>query len=78
MHQRDETVHRGIRTRKHSLKECIECHVQRDDAGSTIPVDAPGQFCQSCHEYAAVSMDCFQCHATTPDSGGYAAMGGTP
>ena len=25
-HQRDLTMHAGIRTRKHSLKECVECH----------------------------------------------------
>ena len=25
-HQRDLTMHEGIRTTKHSLKECIECH----------------------------------------------------
>ena len=27
-HQRDQTVHKGIRTRQHSLNGCIECHVQ--------------------------------------------------
>lgn len=68
-HQRDETMHEGIRTPRHSLQECIECHALKDDKGSFTPVNAPGQFCNSCHSYAAVSMDCFQCHATTPDSG---------
>ncbi|MGF1613288.1 MAG: multiheme c-type cytochrome [Gammaproteobacteria bacterium] len=69
LHQRDATMHQGIRTKRHSLVECIECHVSVDDKGYTIPVNAPGQFCETCHSYAGVSMDCFQCHATTPDSG---------
>ena len=67
-HQRDATVHRGVRTGKHSRVGCIDCHVQRDAGGQAIPVNAPGQFCESCHRYAAVSLDCFECHATTPDS----------
>lgn len=29
-HQRDETVHRGIRTKRHSLKECVACHAGED------------------------------------------------
>ncbi len=68
-HQRDETVRFGKRAKQYSLKECISCHVKRDAGGNTIPVNASGQFCASCHAYAAVSIDCFQCHATTPDSG---------
>ena len=77
MHQRDATVHQGVRTKRHSLTGCIDCHVQRNAQGQTIPVNAPGQFCESCHRYAAVSLDCFECHATTPDSG-TAAMSKNP
>ncbi len=68
MHQRDETMHKGIRgvTAKHSLKDCIHCHVEYDDYGKAIPVNAPDQFCESCHTYTAVSIDCFGCHRTTP------------
>jgi len=66
LHQRDDTMRKGIRTKKHSLKECIDCHVQNDKQGRPIPVNAPGQFCQSCHDYAAVSIDCFQCHSDQP------------
>jgi hypothetical protein len=67
LHQRDATVHQGIRTTRHSLQECISCHVQRDEGtGRHVPVNAPGQFCSSCHTYAAVRIDCFECHATTP------------
>lgn len=70
MHQRDETVHAGIRGAKHSLVGCIGCHVQRDAAGAAIPVNAKGQFCASCHAFAGVRMDCFECHATVPASTG--------
>jgi hypothetical protein len=66
LHQRDRTMHQGIRTTKYSLKECIGCHAQKDAQGHYIPVTDEGQFCQSCHSYAAVTIDCFQCHATKP------------
>lgn len=66
LHQRDETVHEGIRTRQYSLEECVNCHAAKNDEGEYIPVNAPDQFCYSCHSYAAVHIDCFQCHATRP------------
>lgn len=65
-HQRDETMHEGIRTTRFSLKECVACHATTDSGGQAVPINAPGQFCASCHEYAAVTIDCFQCHATKP------------
>ncbi len=65
-HQRDETMHRGIRTTKHSLIECLECHTRKDEMGQFRPVNAEGEFCQVCHDYSGVKMDCFECHATTP------------
>ena len=66
MHQRDDTVIRGIRTEKHSLVGCISCHADKDEQGHYIPVNAEGQFCSTCHSFTAVKMDCFQCHATVP------------
>ncbi len=67
LHQRDETVYEGIRTRQHSLEECVNCHATRDEnSGEFIPVNAPDQFCASCHSYASVKLDCFECHATRP------------
>ena len=30
LHHRDATVHDGIRTTKHSLKNCINCHIQKN------------------------------------------------
>jgi hypothetical protein len=66
LHQRDETMYGGIRTPRYSLEECVNCHTASDDQGEFIPVNAPNQFCSSCHTYASVSIDCFQCHATKP------------
>jgi len=66
-HQRDKTVQQGVRTKKFSLKECVACHATTDDSGQPVSIDAPGEFCASCHEYAAVTVDCFQCHATKPE-----------
>jgi hypothetical protein len=66
LHQRDKTMHEGIRTRQYSLEECVNCHAAKNDDGEYIPVNAPDQFCYSCHSYAAVNIDCFQCHATRP------------
>ncbi|MEE2803117.1 MAG: cytochrome c3 family protein [Pseudomonadota bacterium] len=67
-HQRDNTVHLGIRTAKHSLVGCIDCHAVRGSDGQYVPVNDEGQFCQSCHVYSAVKIDCFTCHAAVPDS----------
>lgn len=66
-HQRDDTVIRGIRGEPFSLVDCVDCHVQKNDAGQHVRIDAEGQFCQSCHTYAAVKIDCFGCHAAIPD-----------
>jgi len=68
-HQRDETMHRGIRTKKHSLKECIQCHVVTDDNNQPVSAASPKHFCRVCHDYASVSIDCFQCHASKPRKG---------
>lgn len=64
LHKRDETMHKGIRTRQHSLNECINCHVS--DAPDAPRVSSEKHFCNSCHTYAAVKIDCFQCHADRP------------
>jgi cytochrome c len=66
LHQRDETVHRGIRTRQHSLEECINCHAVTGPDGEFVRKDSDKHFCSSCHNYASVSIDCFQCHADRP------------
>ena len=63
LHQRDATMHEGIRTKTYSLKECINCHVPEN---SQIRYGDDKHFCSSCHNYAGVSIDCFQCHMDRP------------
>jgi hypothetical protein len=66
LHQRDITVHQGVRETDNSLAGCVDCHTRRDEAGTHVSINAPGEFCASCHQAAAVSIDCFTCHRTTP------------
>ena len=61
-HQRDKTVHEGIRTVRHSLNNCVACHASK----TTGRVTGEGGFCESCHRYASVKLDCFECHADRP------------
>ena len=65
-HQRDITVHQGIRKTDDSLAGCVDCHVRLDAQGEHVPVNAPGEFCAGCHQYTATMLDCFSCHATQP------------
>ena len=65
-HQRDETVHQGIRTDKFSLKSCIDCHQVKGTDGKPVTVADERHFCRTCHDYAAVHLDCFDCHASRP------------
>lgn len=67
LHQRDLTVHEGIRTRQYSLTQCINCHVTPDSKGELARIDSPKHFCSSCHSRVAVSIDCFQCHSDQPE-----------
>jgi hypothetical protein len=78
-HQRDGTMHMGLRTQRFSLKGCVNCHAGKA-TGSVIA--APDDFCRGCHVYSGVTLDCFECHsgkavaATRPTAG--AATGGKP
>jgi hypothetical protein len=62
LHQRDRTMRQGLREPRFSLKNCVDCHASRE-TGSVLGKDG---FCSSCHRYAAVSMDCFECHSPQP------------
>ena len=64
LHQRDMTMHEGIRTSKHSLKNCVDCHANLK-TGSVLGKDG---FCESCHHYAAVKIDCFECHSSVREA----------
>ncbi len=67
-HDRDLTVHQGIRTLDGSIKECVACHANKDAQGAYIPVVEDEQFCADCHEEAGVTLDCFSCHKTVPEA----------
>ena len=63
LHQRDKTMHQGIRTTPHSLKNCVDCHADPQ----TNSVLGPEGFCASCHEFTSVKIDCFGCHTDKRD-----------
>ena len=67
LHQRDDTMLKGIRSTQHSLKECIGCHAVTGQDSIPVTADHPEHFCRSCHDYVAVKIDCFQCHASRPE-----------
>jgi hypothetical protein len=73
---RDRTVQDGIRTTRHSLTGCVNCHADKE-TGSVIGRNAAGQegFCAGCHRFVAVSPDCFDCHASQRSSAFAAATG---
>ncbi len=60
-HQRDRTVRQGIRGEKHSLAGCVECHASLKN---NSVLGSNENFCQGCHVYTAVKIDCFKCHAS--------------
>jgi len=71
-HQRKLTLREGIRGAKVSLNGCIECHASKK-TGSVIGSD--DNFCQSCHAFAAVKLDCWDCHQP---KAGFKATGQRP
>jgi hypothetical protein len=62
-HQRDETMHKGIRSTQHSLKQCVVCHASEKTGSVALSKE---DFCVACHSYAGVKLDCWGCHATKP------------
>jgi hypothetical protein len=73
LHQRDRTMHEGIRTRQHSFKNCVNCHAD-PKTGSVLGKDG---FCESCHSYAAVKIDCFSCHTDKREAAASEAPAGS-
>ena len=76
-HQRNQTMRLGERGTKISLNGCIECHASKRN-GSVL--GSKDNFCETCHAFAAVKLDCWDCHqpkagykaaATTPPPGGF-------
>ena len=67
-HQRVQTTREGIRSKQHSLKGCINCHAVMGADAMPVSAASPQHFCRACHDYAAVSIDCFECHSSRPES----------
>jgi hypothetical protein len=73
-HQRDKVLYEGVRGAKVSLNGCIACHASQSNRSV---LGSRQSFCQSCHDYAAVKLDCFECHQASPGKrGALAARGG--
>lgn len=72
-HQRDDTLRKGIRGNPYSLRQCVECHAVPDKAAGGARTVRP--FCQTCHSYAAVNIDCFSCHTGRPGEDKSALIG---
>jgi len=66
LHKRNQTMRQGIRTKKHSLVECINCHATPNTDGKIVRISDDSHFCASCHRAASVKLDCFECHADRP------------
>lgn len=70
LHQRDATMQKGIRANieneGYSLAECIDCHVEPNEQGEIASHKSEEHFCNACHSYASVTIDCFECHADRP------------
>jgi hypothetical protein len=63
LHQRDLVVRQGIRGSKYELTNCVDCHASKVN-NSVLGTNQ--NFCQGCHVYAAVKIDCFECHSSKP------------
>lgn len=56
-----------------NLEGCVTCHVTNDASNKPVGFDDPRHFCRSCHNTAAVSIDCFECHQSRPTPPGESA-----
>lgn len=71
LHRRDKSMHDGERaegeTAKESLKACLTCHAVPGADNKPVGFSDPKHFCRTCHDYAAVKIDCFDCHNSKPE-----------
>jgi nitrate reductase gamma subunit len=56
-----------------NLERCVTCHVTKDGGGQPVGFNDPSHFCRGCHNKAAVTIDCFECHRSKPSPAGQAA-----
>jgi len=77
-HRRDQTMYQGVRGGKASLSACLDCHMVKDEkTGKPVTIASPKHFCRVCHDYAAVKVDCWECHKSVPDeAAGQALLNG--
>jgi hypothetical protein len=68
MHRRDVTMHQGVRASTNGLKACLDCHAVPGADGQAVGVESDKHFCRVCHDYAAVKVDCFECHNSKPET----------
>jgi predicted CXXCH cytochrome family protein len=68
LHQRDDAVHQGLRPKQTALNECLTCHAVPGADSKPVTYKDPKHFCRACHDYVAVSVDCFSCHNSAPDA----------
>lgn len=74
-HDRDLVLREGDREVQASIGTCFDCHAVSDENGEAITAEDPRHFCRVCHDYAAVQVDCFMCHRSTPtDNKTYRSM----
>ncbi len=66
-HERDDTLHLGVRRAEFALPRCLACHAVTGADGTPVSYADPRHFCRTCHAYAAVSVDCFECHSSLPE-----------
>ncbi|HYH18316.1 MAG TPA: cytochrome c3 family protein [Azospirillum sp.] len=66
LHQRDDTMHRGERPSDRSLGACLDCHAVKGADGHAVTAADSRHFCRTCHDSAAVRIDCFSCHNSAP------------
>ncbi|CAA6604605.1 conserved exported hypothetical protein [Rhodospirillaceae bacterium LM-1] len=68
LHRRDATMHQGVRASANGLKACLDCHAVSNAEGQPVGIDNDKHFCRVCHDYAAVQVDCFDCHNSRPEA----------
>jgi hypothetical protein len=73
MAHRQDVLHEGVRTPQFNLSGCVNCHAVKGEDGQPVSFASPQHFCRSCHTYAAVKIDCFECHNSRPETDGKAA-----
>jgi len=59
--QRDDTMRRGIRGGKYSIRGCVECHAGPTETPKGT-VQSVAAFCDQCHTYVGAAPDCWSCH----------------